>query len=60
LASVEPIYIPGLILTGSSHSRTTICEASYSCWEEAETSPGISVSDKNKDIPNATIDKNHH
>ena len=31
LESVEPIYIQGLCLTGSSHSRTLICDASYSC-----------------------------
>ena len=31
LLSVLPIYIPGLCLTGSNHSKTLICEASYSC-----------------------------
>ena len=30
LESVEPIYIQGLCLTGSSHSKTLICDASYS------------------------------
>ena len=29
LLSVEPIYIPGLFLTGSSPSRTWICSAVY-------------------------------
>ena len=31
MTSVVPIYIHGLCLTGSSHSSTLICDASYAC-----------------------------
>jgi hypothetical protein len=48
--SVEPIYIHGLNLTGSSPSRTLICDASYSC-----TFFGSAISEFKYKIYNGTL-----